>query len=277
MTTESRKPRDVRGHMLPLRFKVIDQRPPVAGALSAAEAAAEAEARKQRIKAGKDADDEEVGGGGGGGGKKEKHKAPAGRGPYKVSIMLTGACVCALVGSYGVWLVGISLVASRKVDGFRQGHASHTRLRRTARPPRRRGHTGDERGGAPSDWHGRRAQRHRRLHHGDPLPPLPLHRNHQVRARGRGRLGGWASPRVRCANHPNRSPPAALDPALLLPTHRCHRVEMRDETRLLFVDEFSLSFHIHFYRLLKWLVAAPFAAAAAAVLAYRPGGDDALA
>lgn len=51
---------------------------------------------------------------------------------------------------------------------------------------------------------------------------------------------------------------------------------MRDETRLLFVDEFSLSFHIHFYRLLKWLIAAPFAAAAAALLAYTRDVGEAL-
>lgn len=46
VTTESRKPRDVRGHVLPLRFKVIDNRPPVAGA-AAAQAAAEAAAGKK--------------------------------------------------------------------------------------------------------------------------------------------------------------------------------------------------------------------------------------
>jgi hypothetical protein len=108
------------------------------------------------------------------------------------------------------------------------------------------------------------------------------------------------------------------------------RVEMRDETRLLFVDEFrwgscgwgrrswaaaasgnglrkvlgqqahthscvlhlgthpstrvvpprlpatpprSLSFHIHFYRLLKWLIAGPFLAAALALLAFRADTD----
>ena len=54
------------------------------------------------------------------------------------------------------------------------------------------------------------------------------------------------------------------------------RVEMRDESRLLFVDEFSLSFHIHFYRLLKWLIAAPFAMAAAALLAYTRDMGEAL-
>ncbi|EFN59750.1 hypothetical protein CHLNCDRAFT_133373 [Chlorella variabilis] len=51
------------------------------------------------------------------------------------------------------------------------------------------------------------------------------------------------------------------------------RVEMRDETKLLFVDEFSLSFHIHFYRLLKWLIAGPFVAAAMALLAFRADTD----
>jgi hypothetical protein len=48
---------------------------------------------------------------------------------------------------------------------------------------------------------------------------------------------------------------------------------MRDESKALFVDEFSLSFHIHFYRLLKWLIAAPFAAAALALLAYRQDAE----
>ena len=54
----------------------------------------------------------------------------------------------------------------------------------------------------------------------------------------------------------------------------CCRVEMRDETRLLFVDEFSLSFHIHFYRLFKWLVAAPFGACALALLAAAFAAGD---
>lgn len=49
VTTESRKPRDVRGHVLPLRFKVIDNRPPVAGA-AAAQAAAEVAAGKKASK-----------------------------------------------------------------------------------------------------------------------------------------------------------------------------------------------------------------------------------
>jgi outer membrane protein assembly factor BamB len=44
------------------------------------------------------------------------------------------------------------------------------------------------------------------------------------------------------------------------------RVEMKDETGAVFSDEFALSFHIHFYRLLKWLAVGPFAFTAAAVL-----------
>lgn len=52
-------------------------------------------------------------------------------------------------------------------------------------------------------------------------------------------------------------------------------VEMRDEHRLVFADEFALSFHIHFYRLLKWLLAAPFVAAAAALLALHAPGAEA--
>lgn len=75
MTTESRKPRDVRGTMLPLRFKIIDQRPPVAGALAAAQAAAGAGAKKG-ASGGKEADDEEVRRGRGG-----QAPASAGRSP----------------------------------------------------------------------------------------------------------------------------------------------------------------------------------------------------
>lgn len=88
MTTESRKPRDVRGLQLPLRFKVVDGRPPVRGA----------EARRlskdeEEGFGGKDADEAEDGGGGKGGGSSKRRAAPAGRGPYKVSIQLTGGAV----------------------------------------------------------------------------------------------------------------------------------------------------------------------------------------
>ena len=40
----------------------------------------------------------------------------------------------------------------------------------------------------------------------------------------------------------------------------------------MFVDDFSLSFHMHYYRLLKWLLAVPFTAAALAVLGMKLGG-----
>lgn len=86
-----------------------------------------------------------------------------------------------------------------------------------------------------------------------------------------------ASPRCRrrllllppaLTGHPRCVPSTAL--VSFLPHPPARRVEMRDESRLLFSDEFSLSFHIHFYRLLKWLVAAPFAAASLALLAWHP-------
>ena len=50
------------------------------------------------------------------------------------------------------------------------------------------------------------------------------------------------------------------------------RVEMKDETGAIFSDEFALSFHIHFYRLLKWLAVGPFAFTAVAVL-FMSGGN----
>ena len=40
------------------------------------------------------------------------------------------------------------------------------------------------------------------------------------------------------------------------------RLEMTDEHSMTYSDEFSVSFHIHFHRLLKWMVALPFAAMA---------------
>ena len=46
-------------------------------------------------------------------------------------------------------------------------------------------------------------------------------------------------------------------------------IEMTDERGMVFVDDFALSFHMHFHRLLKWLAAAPFLACAAAVLAMK--------
>jgi hypothetical protein len=54
------------------------------------------------------------------------------------------------------------------------------------------------------------------------------------------------------------------------------RVEMVDESGAVFSDEFALSFHVHFYRLLKWLSAAPLVLCAAAALALGGGAGGAL-
>lgn len=44
---------------------------------------------------------------------------------------------------------------------------------------------------------------------------------------------------------------------------------------MVYSDEYALSFHMTFHRLLKWFVALPLAAMAAALLALtRPGEDD---
>ncbi|CAL8462321.1 g1854 [Coccomyxa elongata] len=47
------------------------------------------------------------------------------------------------------------------------------------------------------------------------------------------------------------------------------RIEMVDESKQMFADSFALSFHMHFHRLLKWLLVAPFLACAAAVLSLQ--------
>lgn len=47
------------------------------------------------------------------------------------------------------------------------------------------------------------------------------------------------------------------------------RLEMTDEDGQVFSDSFALSFHMHYHRLLKWLLVAPFLACAAAVLSWR--------
>ena len=44
-------------------------------------------------------------------------------------------------------------------------------------------------------------------------------------------------------------------------------LRMRDGQGQVFEDAFALSFHVHFHRLLKWLVAAPVVACALALLA----------
>ncbi|KAI8106939.1 hypothetical protein M9434_001589 [Picochlorum sp. BPE23] len=46
------------------------------------------------------------------------------------------------------------------------------------------------------------------------------------------------------------------------------RLEMKDDNGSIYVDEFALSFHVHFYRLLKWLVVGPLSIMAAVVIAF---------
>jgi len=55
-------------------------------------------------------------------------------------------------------------------------------------------------------------------------------------------------------------------------------IEMTDESKVVFTDSYSLSFHMHFYRLMKWMVLLPFTMMAAVVLAMQavPGLDAAL-
>lgn len=48
------------------------------------------------------------------------------------------------------------------------------------------------------------------------------------------------------------------------------RLEMATAGGLRFEDNFSVSFHVHYYRLLKWMVALPFTFMVAAVLALLP-------
>lgn len=45
------------------------------------------------------------------------------------------------------------------------------------------------------------------------------------------------------------------------------RLEMKDDSGSVYVDEFALSFHVHFYRLLKWLIVGPLSVMAAVVIA----------
>lgn len=50
-------------------------------------------------------------------------------------------------------------------------------------------------------------------------------------------------------------------------------VEMRDVNGVVYVHEFSQSFHMHFHKLLKWMVAGPLLAMAMFVLVLKPQSD----
>lgn len=41
------------------------------------------------------------------------------------------------------------------------------------------------------------------------------------------------------------------------PTHAAVRIDMLDQHKFHYSDEFSLSFHIHYYRIFKWILALP--------------------
>lgn len=53
------------------------------------------------------------------------------------------------------------------------------------------------------------------------------------------------------------------------------RIEMVDSSGLQYADEFALSFHMHYHRLLKWAVAGPLGLMLAVLLAVtRPRAGD---
>ncbi|GFH08350.1 uncharacterized protein HaLaN_03296, partial [Haematococcus lacustris] len=51
-------------------------------------------------------------------------------------------------------------------------------------------------------------------------------------------------------------------------------IEMLEAHGLALFDEFALSFHLHFHKLLKWLVALPMLLMVAILMAFRAPGDD---
>ena len=121
MTTESRKPRDVRGQALPLRFKIVDRRPGGVGAAEAHAAGDSSDSSGGAAVGGKEADEGAAGGKAGG-----KSRAPPGRGPYKVSIMLTGGCTRTATCVGSSWLlVPVPSVPARPPVRLLRGPATH--------------------------------------------------------------------------------------------------------------------------------------------------------
>lgn len=49
-------------------------------------------------------------------------------------------------------------------------------------------------------------------------------------------------------------------------------LELHDRGGVVVTDDFSLSFHMHFHRLLKWILAGPFAIACLVILAQHAEG-----
>lgn len=54
------------------------------------------------------------------------------------------------------------------------------------------------------------------------------------------------------------------------------RIDLVDPNGLHYIDEFALSFHVHFHKLLKYLVALPLLAMAAVALAAAAAAGDAV-
>ncbi len=204
VTTESRKPRDVRGLQLPLRFKVVDARPPVRGAQ-----ARSLSREEQEVYGGKDADEGEGGGGKGGSGK--RRAAPAGRGPYKVSIQLTGGWGGCRVGGRQSFSQGLRL--------------GHRRPCWPALPLQHQRTSNSSPRGPPAPIFS--------FTH-PPTPQLPL-----LPGVGQKEMNAGERPVIGMADVLNGT--GAYTMEIPCPRSRSTatiRVEMRDESRLVFVDEF---------------------------------------
>lgn len=108
----------------------------------------------------------------------------------------------------------------------------------------------------------------------DKRPPLPGGKPHgpykiSVTLQGVGakEMGAGDQPIIGMSQVVNKTGTYTLEvPCPRTRTSATIHVEMRDETGAIFLDDFALSFHIHFYRMLKWLAVGPFAFTAAAVL-----------
>ena len=108
----------------------------------------------------------------------------------------------------------------------------------------------------------------------DKRPPLPGGKPHgpykiSVTLQGVGakEMGTGDQPIIGMSDIVNKTGSYTLEvPCPRTRTSATIRVEMKDETGAIFSDEFALSFHIHFYRLLKWLAVGPFAFTVLAVL-----------
>ncbi|GBF89817.1 hypothetical protein Rsub_02521 [Raphidocelis subcapitata] len=89
-----------------------------------------------------------------------------------------------------------------------------------------------------------------------------------LRGVGVGEMNAGPAPVIGVADAlPNGGPHVLEIPCPRTRTTATVRVEVTDENRLSYVDEFPLSFNVHFHKLLKYLVALPLLAMAAVALA----------